>query len=155
MMRSRSLRWIASLAAVVLLLPGCGDSDNAVADTTGDADGAVDGQTVLRFDGSSCEILGDRNLQAGFNELVFVDTVSEQGDFDLMNLPDGYTVEDALKVWDETHRTAEFVIDTIHTHFAGGEKRVTYDLSPGTWHVICTTSLHIERWQAEDTIRVE
>jgi acetyl esterase/lipase len=33
MMRSRPLRWIASLAAVVLLLPGCGDTDDAAADT--------------------------------------------------------------------------------------------------------------------------
>ena len=29
MMRSRSIRWIASIAAVVLLLPGCGDTDDA------------------------------------------------------------------------------------------------------------------------------
>jgi len=34
MMRSRPVRWIASLAAVVLLLPGCGDTDDAAADTT-------------------------------------------------------------------------------------------------------------------------
>jgi hypothetical protein len=33
-MRSRSLGWIASLAAVVLLLPGCDDSDDGAADTT-------------------------------------------------------------------------------------------------------------------------
>ena len=34
MMDSRSLRWIASLATVVLLLPGCDGSDDAAADTT-------------------------------------------------------------------------------------------------------------------------
>jgi acetyl esterase/lipase len=34
MMRSRPLRWIASLATVVLLLPGCGSSDDAAAATT-------------------------------------------------------------------------------------------------------------------------
>jgi hypothetical protein len=125
------------------------------ADTAGETDGALDGQTILQFDGSSCEILGDRYLQAGLNELIFVDTAGEQGDFDMLNLPDGYTVDDAFKVWDETHTTAEFVIDVIHTHFAGGEKRVTYNLSPGTWHAVCSTTLHIGRWQAEDTILVE
>jgi hypothetical protein len=125
------------------------------ADTTGEADGALDGQTILQFDGSSCEILGDRYLKAGLNELIFVDTAGEQGDFDMLNLPDGYTVDAAFKVWDETHTTAEFVIDVIHTHFAGGEKRVTYNLSPGTWHAVCSTTLHIGRWQAEDTILVE
>ena len=39
MMRSRSIRWIASVAAVVLLLPGCGDTDNAGA--TDDAEAEV------------------------------------------------------------------------------------------------------------------
>lgn len=34
MMRSRSLRWIASLATVVLLVPGCDSSDDVAADTT-------------------------------------------------------------------------------------------------------------------------
>jgi hypothetical protein len=34
MMRSRSLRWLISLAAVVLLLAGCADTDDAAADTT-------------------------------------------------------------------------------------------------------------------------
>ena len=35
MMRSRSVRWVASLATVVLLLPGCDDTNNgAAADTT-------------------------------------------------------------------------------------------------------------------------
>jgi len=34
MIRSRSIRWIASIAAVVLLLPGCDGSDSAAADTT-------------------------------------------------------------------------------------------------------------------------
>ncbi len=33
MMRSRPLRWITSLAAVVLLLPGCGNTDDADANT--------------------------------------------------------------------------------------------------------------------------
>jgi hypothetical protein len=127
----------------------------ALADTTGEADGTVEGQTVLRFDGSSCEVVGDRNLQAGLNELVLIDTAGELGDFDMLNLPDGYTVEDALEVWDETHETAEFVIDTIHIHFTNGERRATFNLSPGTWHVMCSNSLPVERWQAKDTIRVE
>ena len=73
----------------------------------------------------------------------------------MLNLPDGYTVEDALEVWDETHETAEFVIDTIYTLFTNGERRATFNLSPGTWHVMCSTSLPVERWQAKDTIRVE
>jgi hypothetical protein len=34
MMHLRSRRWITSLVAVALLLPGCGSSDDAAADTT-------------------------------------------------------------------------------------------------------------------------
>lgn len=33
MVRSRSLRWIASVAVVVLLLPGCGDTDDSTVPT--------------------------------------------------------------------------------------------------------------------------
>jgi hypothetical protein len=36
MVRSRSLRWIASFTVVVLLLPACGDSDDDVAAATAD-----------------------------------------------------------------------------------------------------------------------
>lgn len=39
MMRSRSLRWIASVAAVVLLLPGCGDTDDAEAEVLSTVEG--------------------------------------------------------------------------------------------------------------------
>ena len=39
MMRSRSPRWIASVAAVVLLLPGCGDTDDAEAEVLSTVEG--------------------------------------------------------------------------------------------------------------------
>lgn len=172
MLHSPSRRLIASMTGVVLLLPGCGTTENAATDTTLAAtttveatttvtsattttDAAGEGETVVWFDGSTCEIVGDRTLEAGFHELVFVAPEGKQGDFDLTNLPDGYTFEDALAVWDETHRTADFVIDVIHTHSADGEKRVTFNLSPGTWHAMCTSYLPTERRYAEETILVE
>ena len=40
-MRSRSVRWIASLVVVVLLLPGCGDTDNAEAEVLSTVEGAT------------------------------------------------------------------------------------------------------------------
>ena len=39
MMRSRSIRWIASVAAVVLLLPGCGNADDDEAEVLSTVEG--------------------------------------------------------------------------------------------------------------------
>jgi hypothetical protein len=167
---------------VVLLLAACGDSADDAADTTlaptttapptttttvetttttspvtpaEETDDDPETLTVLRFDGSSCEISGDLRLRAGLNEFVVIDTSGELGDFDLLNLPDGYTIEDALEVWNETHQTADFVKSVIHIHFGDGERRILLNMTTGTWSAACITSLPAGTWLASERIIVE
>ncbi len=181
-MQPFTLRWLVPFTLVVLLLAACGDSADDAADTTlaptttapptttttvetttttspvtpaEETDDDSETLTVLRFDGSSCEIDGDLRLRAGLNEFVVGTTAGEFGDFHLLNLLDGYTIEDALEVWNETHQTADFVKQVILTHFTDGERRVSFNMHAGTWSVACITSLHVGTWLASERIIVE
>ena len=110
--------------------------------------------TEFRFDGSSCEISGDLDLTPGLNRFLLIDTANEPGEFDFVNMADGHTMVEAFAVWEDTAQSADFVISSVHSHFAGGEKFVTFNLVPGTWQLACTTDLHLGRWYSDQRVNV-
>lgn len=83
MVRSRSLRWAASLVAVVLLLPGCGDTDDtgyaeaevlSTVEGFGAAVNAYDTEAIREYVTDDCTWQSTGPVQTLDEYLAYVDT---------------------------------------------------------------------------------
>ena len=83
----RSIRWIASIAAVVLLLPGCGETDDAEAEVLATVEGfgaavnAYDTEAIREYVTDDCTWQSTGPVQTLDEYLAHVDRYYEATDF--------------------------------------------------------------------------
>jgi hypothetical protein len=115
--------------------------------------------TVVTFDGSACRLTGLLSLEPGLNEFHLTNTSGETGNFIFARLEEGFTAEDVENALRQSETQPGFVEDVILSHFPNGgdigfDKTVSYDLTAGTWALVCATNLPVRNWVAPDMIVV-
>jgi len=165
------IRLVGSAMVVLLFLAACGDTkgtNNAseelsptstlVATPTTVTTGSV-GPTTVTFNGSSCQVEGRLSLSTGLNEFHIINTSGETGNVILAHIEDGFTVDDVRNDLEQSDSQPWWVDDVILSHFPSGgdigsDKTVSYNLSTGTWVLVCATNLPAENWVATEVVLV-
>lgn len=117
------------------------------------------GPTTVTFDGSSCQVDGPLSLNVGLNEFHVTNTSGETGNAIFAHLKEGFTADDVKDALEQSETQPEFVEDVFLSHFPNGgdigfDKTVSYDLTAGTWALVCATNLPPENWVANEVVVV-
>jgi ketosteroid isomerase-like protein len=149
MVRSRSLRWIASVAVVVLLLPGCGDTDDtddAETEVLSTIEGfraavnAYDTEAIREYVTDDCTWQSTGPVQTLEEYLAYVDANYERLDFHVETTGDPVATLDG-----EEYVVVQQEAVTSTTFEAAGTATVRLVEVDGSWLI------REVRWVAEAT----
>mgnify|MGYP001818885328 CR=1 FL=1 len=136
------VRVLVSVAALLLMLGACGDSDETSSSDT--AASSVSGTPQLTFDGSDCVYDGPDDVTAGVVAVEFVNDSDANANVQVMLLDEGTTIQDYTDQFSpELHSShfPPFASDMGGQPPAGAGERTTWEasLAAGQYIALCGT----------------